>query len=652
MADVFISYARSTAEKARAIAAGLRAREYSVWIDDDLPAHRDFPTVIEENLRAAKAVLVIWSEDARQSRWVPAEADLAHKLGTLIQLSLDGASPPLPFNRMQCVNAPGWDGDLASPPGAKVMASIAELGGRTVRRDAPRALVAQRPAARERLLAVLAFDNLSGDPEMTYFSDGVSEEIQHTVAQGSDLKVLARSSSFQFRGANKAVRNVATELNATHLLDGSVRRSGDRVRIGAQLVECADEVTLWANRFDGDLTDVFALQEQIAEAVTKALKVTLAAPLQSPSLEPAIYELFLKARGALGDGGRLFDDEAAHAIPLLEEVVAAAPDHAPAWELLARARALLLRSGHRRTPYEEGRAGVVRAAEAALKLDPKRGGAYEALSLLEPWGAYAKREQLLEQALKVSPNDPDILIEMSQFAWSVGRFHVALSFAERARELNPMLPAVCLQVAQMHAYVGDYAGSVRMHQELHKRWPGNYTILTNLLNTVPILGFWDEFDEAVEEIKQFHGYQAFYLKETKLYIDTLRLREPEMIETILQRYRRILAKTGTLPLVHIVALGLLGLNDEAFVLADEASFDHVFDPDGPLPSGYFPGTIMGPWSELNRMERFIDLADRLGLCAYWTESDSWPDCVEWAPYDFKTLARERVAASRYTSFSP
>jgi hypothetical protein len=199
MADVFISYARATGNEARAIASGLRQRGYSVWIDDDLPAHRDFPSVIEENLRAAKAVLVLWSEDARRSRWVPAEADLAHKLGTLVQMSLDGVTPPLPFNRMQCVKLPGWRGDLGDGGWARVETGIAEL----VARAAPSAEIAAvaplPPRSSERLLAVLPFDNLAGDPELEYLSDGVAEEIQQTVAQGSSLKVLARSSSFQFR---------------------------------------------------------------------------------------------------------------------------------------------------------------------------------------------------------------------------------------------------------------------------------------------------------------------------------------------------------------------------------------------------------------------------------------------------------------------
>lgn len=631
------------AAAARNAAGALEADGYQVWIDDQLPAHRDFPTEIEARLREAKAVLVMWSKDAVASRWVPAEADLAHRAGTLIQLTLDGATPPLPFNRMQCVRMPGWNGDLSAPGWRKVAASIADLVGK--REPGPSARDTATPTPpNERLLAVLAFDNLSGDPEVAYFSDGVSEEIQQTVAQGSDLRVVARSSSFQFRGADKAVRKVAAELKATHLLDGSVRRSGARVRISAQLVECAGEVTLWANRFDGDLSDIFALQERIADAVAEALKITLTSPAAAQPADPAIYELFLKARGLITEGSQLFDDAAAKATPLLEEVVAAAPDHAPAWELLAEARAWTLRSGHRTISYDEGRAGVVRAAETALRLDPKRGGAYCALALLEPWGAFGARERALRKALVVSPNHPGALTEMSSFCWSVGRFRDALRYAEQACELNPILPSARLQVAQMRAYVGDYEASIRMHRELYRRWPGNFAILMSLLNFACSLDFWSDYREVVADIDTFEGWQKTYLHATLQYAEALQSGDPQQGRDLLGRYGAIVTRTGTLPLNYLAGLSMLGLTEEAFALTEKASFAHMFDADGPMPSGSFPGVILGPWSALNKSARFVDLCDSLGLCSYWSQSDCWPDCVGWTPYDLKAEARRRLPA--------
>lgn len=641
MAEVFISYARSTAETAQAMARALREAGYSVWIDDDLPAHRDFPTVIEENLRAAKAVVVIWSAEARRSRWVPAEADVAHGLGTLVQVSLDGAEPPLPFNRMQCVNLPDWRGEAEAPGWRKILEGVGALVGRSAL-EGEAGAARPGPAGRERLLAVLPFDNLSGDPDLAYFSDGVSEEIQNAVSKIAALKVVARASSFQFRGADKAVRRVAAELKATHLLDGSVRRSGSRVRITAQLVECRGESTLWSDRFDGDLGDIFDLQERIAASVADALKLRLAPAAEAPALEPWAYETFLKARGVITEGGGLLDDTAEQASPLLEAVVQAEPGYAPAWELLANARAWTLRSNRRAQAYAEGRAAVVEAAETALRLDPTRGGAYTALALLEPWGAYATRESLLKKALELSPNDPVPLTDMSTFCWSVGRFREALKYAERACDLNPLMPAARLQVAQMRTYVGDYEASIRMHLEIRKRWPHSFPILASLLNFAASLGFWDAYREGLEAVATFSGWQAKLLRASVSYAETLASGDPERREALVDTYRRLLEKTGTLPLNYIEAVSVLGLPQTALELAEQASFDHILDPDGPLPSGYFPGTVLGRWSALNKTPGFVDLCDRLGLCAYWASSHAWPDCVDWAPYDFKAEVLRRA----------
>lgn len=499
------------------------------------------------------------------------------------------------------------------------------------------------------VLAVLAFDNLSGDPAMAYLSDGVADEIQQTVAQGSALKVIARSSSFQFRGGDKAVRKVAAELGATHLLDGSVRLGGSRMRISAQLVDCAGETTLWTGRVDGDLSDLFALQEQVAAAVADALKVTLR-PIAQPPLEPVIYEGFLRARGLVTEGGRLYDDTAAEAIPMLESVVAAEPRHAAAWELLAAVRAWVLRSGRRKGPYADGRAGVVAAAEASLRIDSRRGGAYAALAMLEPWGAYKARETLLERALRASPNDPGVLTELSGFCWSVGRFREALTYAEQACELNPLMPAARLEVAQMRTYVGDYDASIRMLGDLHRRWPRNFPILLSLLNFACSLGFWDAYREAAPHVDGFDGWQRQQLDLTLAYGEALSSSDAEQREAVLARYAAFLDRRGTIPLNYLEGLGFLGFADQAFALAERASFDHVFDPDGPLPSASFPGVILGPWAMLSKSPRFLDLADRLGLCAYWRETGRWPDCVAWLPYDLKgeVLGRALEAAGAET----
>ncbi|HEX3406351.1 MAG TPA: winged helix-turn-helix domain-containing protein [Caulobacteraceae bacterium] len=542
---------------------------------------------------------------------------------------------------------------LSEGPGAGVfrVETITKVGYRLIAESsAAPATVADplpvRTVPAEPLLAVLAFDNLSGDPGMTYISDGVSEEIQQTVSRAAGLRVISRISSFHYRGADKNLRRVSAELKATHLLDGAVRHSGGRVRISAELVECAGGSTLWSNHFDGDLTDIFSLQEHIAEAVARELRVAFAPP--APALDPSVYEVFVRARAMITEGSRLFDDVAPEAMPLLEQVVAAAPDHAPAWELLALSRAWMLRSPQRQGDYGEGRARVAQAAERALRLDPRRGGAYVAFSMLEPWGAYGTRERMLQEALRTTPNDPGALTEMATFCWSVGRFKDALRFAEQASEINPLMPAALLHVAEMRLYIGDYEGSIRMHQELRRRWPHNAAILLSLLNFAAGRGYWDAYDDAVRSVADFDGWQARDLNATMKYAEALRSGDPALQAERLARYSVLLERTGAVPLNLVEALSQFGLVDEALGLALKGSYA-VFDPDGLSPSGYFPGVVMGPWSALNRLPRFVELCDKLGLCTYWDASDRWPDCVASVPYDFKAEVRRRRRTHPSTS---
>ncbi len=181
------------------------------------------------------------------------------------------------------------------------------------------------------------------------------------------------------------------------------------------------------------------------------------------------------------------------------------------------------------------------------------------------------------------------------------------------------------------------------------RWPTNAPILFSLLNSAIAYStieprLWDAYDQAVGEIAAHEGWQGADLRAADTFAKTLRSGDPSLAQERLRRYTDLCDRTGTLPLNLLVSLGLLGLVDEAFALVERPSFfAHVFDPDGPLPSAAFPGTILGRWSPLNKTPRFIALCDRLGLCAYWSQSGRWPDCVEWTPYDFKAEVMRRVA---------
>ena len=293
-------------------------------------------------------------------------------------------------------------------------------------------------ALRQPLIAVLPFDNLSGDTDMLYFSDGISDEILQTIAQTTRLKVIGRSSSFQFRGSEKAAHRVASALRCTHMLDGSVRRSGNRVRIAASLVECGNQTQLWSDRFERDLSNVFALQDEIAAAVAKALNSRFAPSPAVGPVAPEAYDLFLKAR-TIGPGwvnDRFAAWLGSYDRASLEKATAISPNFAKAWAALAMTRGL---ERGQAESFESWSQDVTSAANRALSLDASTGISYAALALLEqPCGRFTQIDALLDKALAVSPNDPDVLIQASLHTYKEGRVQQAQIYAARAYEVDPL----------------------------------------------------------------------------------------------------------------------------------------------------------------------------------------------------------------------
>src|SRR4029078_3223516 len=209
----------------------------SVWRDDELPAHRAYSDVIEERLKSAKAVVVLWSCDSAKSLWVRAEADSAREAGTLVQATLDGALPPMPFNQIQCADLNDWGGDTSSPGWKKLEGSLSALARKTVG-DGDSDVSADKKAQTVRAsICVLPFVNMSGDSEQEYFSDGISEDITTDLSKISALDVIAPNTALQFKGLSVHACAVAKKLGVTHVLEGSVRKAGGRVRITAQLID-------------------------------------------------------------------------------------------------------------------------------------------------------------------------------------------------------------------------------------------------------------------------------------------------------------------------------------------------------------------------------------------------------------------------------
>ncbi|MBV8683001.1 MAG: winged helix-turn-helix domain-containing protein [Caulobacteraceae bacterium] len=490
------------------------------------------------------------------------------------------------------------------------------------------------------LLAVLAFDNLSGDADTAYFSDGVAEEILHAVARAPNLRVIARSSSFQFRGADKAVRRVVEDLKATHLLDGSVRRAGSQVRISAQLVDCASQTMLWSERFDRDLADVLAVQDEIATAVAAALKVALAPATPAGSMNAAAYDLFLKMQAELTTA------TAEEAIRRLEPFTTLAPDFAPAWARLALARSYQLRWGERKTPYAEAREAVVQAAETALRLDPKSGVAWMALSALQPLARYAERERLLRAAVSASPNEVRCDVGLGEFLDQVGRTREAMVTLRGAFELDPLFPATVYRLGDCLFRVGAYEAGQSFHAECRRRWPNAFDFGTQAAGWAAFSGDWKRFDEIMEATRAA-GRETPAWKQLMTAVDAIRGRNPYYAGWLLQSLKARVAAGRSPNLSGIQVLFKLGLREETFALLEEASFASMFAEEGRNPAGAStPALIFDRvlWGEEMRDPRFVRLCAKMGLADYWMATGHWPDCADDVPYDFRAEARRLTGA--------
>ena len=435
MTQVFISYARADERPSTCVADALRSAGYQVWRDDELPAHRAYADVIEERLKDAKAVVVLWSAEAAKSQWVRAEADAARAMGTLVQATLDGIIPPMPFNQIQCADLGSWNGDKDASGWRKLTASIEVLAGPV--EAAPASDTSQQQRRRERSICVLPFQNMSGDQEQEYFSDGISEDITTDLSKVSALAVTARNTAFMFKGQSVDVCDVARKLAVTHVLEGSVRKVGDRVRITAQLIDGATGEHDWAERYDRDLTDIFAIQDEISKAIVAALKVKLL-PEEKKAIEQRgttnvdAYNLYLMARQywITGDFGDQRREE--RVIRLCQRAIDIDPDYPQAWALMALAQSNLCYAYSGNDKLDDGTA----AAQRALDLDSTIAEAH----LPRAWyhavrGQDEEANSELETALRLSPDSWEVNKEAARILYRQKRIDDAIALLRKSTEV-------------------------------------------------------------------------------------------------------------------------------------------------------------------------------------------------------------------------
>jgi adenylate cyclase len=434
LARIFLSYARDDVEPARQLADCISQAGHDVWWDRHLHGGSRFATEIDRALKDAEAVVVLWSKTSVESAWVQDEAAEGRDSGRLVPVTLGAVKPPLGFRQYQTIDLGSWNGSSLPHGVEKLLDAIRRTCGEDEREkisEQPETLLS---ATRGASVCVLPFINMSGEPEQEYFSDGITEDIITDLSKVSALEVIARNTAFQFKSQLIDVKQVARTLEVSHVLEGSVRKAGNRVRITAQLIDGQTGGHVWADRYDRDLTDIFEIQDEISKAIVEALKVKLL-PSEKRAIESRgtsnveAYNLYLMARQHWV-GGTASDARRPEAIlRMCEQATLLDPDYAQAWALMALAKAEL--------KFWYGKdSNALPAAERALSLNPE---APEALVVkaqyLEEEGHQDEADRHIDRALKADPESWEVNREAARMLFRQGRISEAIPFFEKAASL-------------------------------------------------------------------------------------------------------------------------------------------------------------------------------------------------------------------------
>lgn len=457
MARIFLSYSREDVAAAQAFAGVLERAGHEVWWDHHVRAGSRYSRDIAAALKNAQAVIVLWSKASIESAWVQDEAAEGLEGDRVIPAVLDHCKPPLGFRQYQTIDMVGWRAGAAAF--TRLLAAVeARLGGTD---KSLRAKSTRREAAPARpTICVVPFANMSSDVEQDYFSDGITEDVITDLCKVSALAVVGRNTSLALKGEKVDVQRLASELGVTHVVDGTVRKSGSRLRITAQLTEASSGCGLWAERYDRQLSDVFEIQEEISHAIVGALQVSLlpkekTAINERSTSSAQAYDIYLRARSCWVDCEPGDARRNEKIVRLCGEATALDPGYASAWALLALASAEL-RFWNRRT------ADALTAAERAMTLDPRLPEPHCVRArLFEEHGDDDAAEAAVEVALALNADSWEANREAAQLLYRKGAVREAIPFFEKAIAVARKDHHSAAMLISCHDAMGDAAGARR-----------------------------------------------------------------------------------------------------------------------------------------------------------------------------------------------
>jgi TolB-like protein/Tfp pilus assembly protein PilF len=361
--------------------------------------------------------------------------------------------------------------------GQQFIETIPKRGYRFVGPCAHVAPLAPAAGAERLMLVVLPFENLSGGRKHDYFSEGLTEEMISQLARLSpeQLGVIARTSAMQYKSTTKTAQQIGQELGVSHLLEGSVRRSGERVRITAQLIRVSDATHLWAEGYERSLHDILALQAEVARAIAREIQIKLTIGAQQrldrvAALDPAAHEAYLRGRHLWN---RRTEEGMRNSIAQYEEAIRRHPDYAIAYAGVADSYVMLACRGmvSAKETFRKARA----AARKALELDGELGEAHGSLAhvRLHDWDWEGLDRDFL-RAIELHPAQPIVYYWYGEFLMSMGRPEEAIAMTRRAQQADPLSPVIAASLAMILYLARQYDEAVKVLQRAHEIDPDHF----------------------------------------------------------------------------------------------------------------------------------------------------------------------------------
>lgn len=515
MSDVFVSYKAEDRRRVQPLVEALEADGFSVWWDARVGGGSAWRRAIETELGSAKCVLVIWSKRSvgDAGEFVQDEAARAKRRQVYLPVTIDKVEPPLGFGETQALPLRRWNGDVSDPQYGAVLAAVETMvrgRSRAARSEMSRRGIDRRgliaagggiaaiavigswwllhpgSSARDNTIAVLPFENLSGDPNQAYFSDGIAEELRSALARIAQLKVVARTSSEIVR--NDDATTAAKKLGVTNILTGSVRRSADVIRVATQLVDGRTGVELWSATYDRKAGDTLKIQQDIAEKVAEALNVRFGhgerALLHVGDTEnPAAQDAYLKALGVYTS----YTTPASlhQALALANAAIAADAGYAKAYALKSVIQTILSGNFGERVNGED-------AARRAIQLAPNLSAAHVALA--KALVLHSDLQGALRQfqlAASTGASDSAYLTEYSLFLIQLGRIDEALALARKAEAIDP-LNLKSVEVEGTALFIGGrYDEAIKRLQRLLAMAPDRWNVRLTVGDALMLSGKYD-----------------------------------------------------------------------------------------------------------------------------------------------------------------